>query len=191
MTRMQPSHCSSSPDNLIADSAIPPVVAVLPDSLDSETRMRELRLHEPFVEFLTSELLPWAHDRLSFADDPTQTVVAGSSLGGLTSAFCGLRRPDVFGLVLSQSGAFQRGLPEDFARADRLPLRLHLDVGTLETSAFEKFPSLYHANLHMRDVLIAKGYDVSFREFPGGHDYLCWRETVADGLVALLGSRDA
>ena len=177
-------------DNLIADSAIPPVVAVLPDSLDSETRMRELRLHEPFVEFLTSELLPWAHDRLSFADDPARTVVAGSSLGGLTSAFCGLRRPDVFGLVLSQSGAFQRGLPEDFARADRLPLRLHLDVGVLETSAFEQFPSLYHANLHMRDVLIAKGYDASFREFPGGHDYLCWRETVADGLVALLGSRD-
>jgi enterochelin esterase-like enzyme len=174
-------------DNLIAEGAIPPVVAVLPDSLDNETRRRELQLHEPFVEFLTAELLPWAHDRLSFADDPTRTVAAGSSLGGLTAAFCGFRRSDVFGLVLSQSGSFQRGLPEDFARADRLPLRLHLDVGTLETTPFEQFASLYHANVHMRDVLIAKGYDVSFQPFPGGHDYLCWRETVADGLVALLG----
>jgi enterochelin esterase family protein len=173
-------------DNLIADSAIPPVVAVLADSVDNETRTRELQRHEPFVEFLTAELLPWAHDRLSFADDPAQTVAAGASLGGLTAAFCGFRRPDVFGLVLSQSGAFQRGLPEDFARADRLPLRLYLDVGTLETTPFEQFASLYHANLHMRDVLIAKGYDVSFQEFPGGHDYLWWRETVADGLVALL-----
>jgi len=173
-------------DNLIADRAIPPVVAVLPDSLDNETRMRELRRHEPFVEFLTAELLPWAHDRLSFADDPTKTVAAGSSLGGLAAAFCGLRRSDVFGLVLSQSGAFQRGLPEDFARADRLPLRLYLDAGTLETTPFEQFAALYHANLHMRDVLIAKGYDVSFQAFPGGHDYFCWRETIADGLVALL-----
>lgn len=177
-------------DNLIAEGAIPPIVAVLPDSLDNETRTRELRLHEPFVEFVTAELIPWAHDRLSFADDPTQTVAAGSSLGGLTAAFCGFRRPDVFGLVLSQSGAFQRGLPEDFARADRLPLRFYLDAGTLELTQFERFPSLYHANLHMRDVLIAKGYDVSFQEFPGGHDYLCWRETIADGLVALLGSPD-
>jgi enterochelin esterase family protein len=173
-------------DNLIADKRIPPVVAALPDSLDAETRSRELKLHDPFVEFVTDELLPWAHERLSFADDPAKTVAAGSSLGGLAAAFCGLRRPGVFGLVLSQSGSFQRGLPEDFARADKLSLRFYLDVGTLETTPFEQFSSLYHANLHMRDVLIAKGYDVSFQEFPGGHDYLCWRETIADGLVALL-----
>jgi enterochelin esterase-like enzyme len=176
-------------DNLIGAGAIPPVVAVLPDGLDSETRSRELQLHEPFVEFLTDELLPWAHERLSFADDPAQTVAAGASLGGLTAAFCGLRRPDVFGLVLSQSGAFQRGLPEEFARAETLPLRLFLDVGTLETVAFGQFGALYHANVHMRDVLTAKGHDVTFQTFPGGHDYFWWRETVADGLIALLGSQ--
>jgi enterochelin esterase family protein len=175
-------------DNLIAAGAIPPVVALLPDSLDSATRLRELNLHEPFVEFLAEELLPWAHERLSFEDDPARTVAAGSSLGGLAAAFCGLRRPDLVGLVLSQSGAFQRGLPEEFARADRLPLRFALDVGVLETTPFSGFASLYHANLHMRDVLVAKGYDVSFREFPGGHDYLWWRETIADGLIALLAS---
>ena len=173
-------------DNLIAEGAIPPVVAVLPDSLDSTTRSRELKLHEPFVEFLAEELLPWAHDRLSFEDDPARTVVAGSSLGGLTAAFCELRRPDLFGLVLSQSGAFQRGLPDQFARTDRMPLRFALDVGVLETTPFERFASLYHANLHLRDVLVAKGYDLSFREFPGGHDYLWWRETIADGLITLL-----
>jgi enterochelin esterase family protein len=174
-------------DNLIADGAIPPVVAVLPDSLDGAMRGLELKLHDPFVEFLTDELLPWAHDLISFRDDPTQTVTAGASLGGLTAAFCGLRRPDVFGLVLSQSGAFQRGLPEDFARADKLPLRFYLDAGSLETVGFDRFAPLFHANVHLRDVLVAKGYDVTFQEFAGGHDYFCWRETVADGLVALLG----
>jgi enterochelin esterase-like enzyme len=173
-------------DNLIAEGAIPPVVAVLPDSIDQPTRRRELELHEPFVSFLTDELVPWARERLSFADDPSLTLVAGSSLGGLTAAFCGLRRPDVFGLVLSQSGAFIRGGPAEFAAAAKLPLRFHLDIGSYETMPYERNPSLYHANLHMRDVLVAKGYDVSFLEYPGGHDYFWWRETIADGLVALL-----
>jgi enterochelin esterase family protein len=175
-------------DNLIADGAIPPVVAVLPDSLDQPTRTRELSAHEPFVHFLADELLPWARERLSFDDDPLRTVVAGSSLGGLTASFCGLRRPDLFGLVLSQSGAYQRGEPALFAASARLPLRFYLDVGSFERMIFEGYGSLYHANLHMRDVLLAKGYDdVTFREFPGGHDYFWWRETIADGLVALLG----
>jgi enterochelin esterase family protein len=174
-------------DNLIADGAIPPVVAVLPDCLDTGTRWRELQLHEPFVAFLTDELLPWARERLSFADDPARTVVAGSSLGGLTAAYCGLKRPDVFGLVLSQSGAFQIGGPSEFATTSALPLRFHLDVGVYETRTRDRSPSLYHANIHMRDVLVAKGNEVTFREYPGGHDYFWWRETIADGLVTLLG----
>lgn len=174
-------------DNLIAEGRIPPVVAVLPGSLDSETRMRELVLHQPFVDFLVEELLPWARERLSFSDDPSQTLVGGVSAGGLAAAHAALRRPDRFGLVLSMSGSFQRPLAGEYARADRLPIRFYLDAGRLETSAFFEFGPLLHANRHLRDVLIAKGYDVTYREFPGGHDFLWWRETVADGLAALLG----
>jgi enterochelin esterase family protein len=151
--------------------------------------MRELFQDEPFVEFLAEELVPWAHERVSFAGDPSQTLLAGSSAGGLTAAFAAFRRPDRFGLVLSQSGAFGRGsLNHDYAVHDRLPLRFYLDAGTLETVPWWQFPPLLHANRHLRDVLLAKGYDLTYREFPGGHDYLWWRETIADGLIALLGS---
>ncbi len=43
------------------------------------------------------------------------------------------------------------------------------------------------SNRHMRDVLLAKGYEVHYQEFIGGHDYLSWRGLLADGLIALIG----
>ena len=43
----------------------------------------------------------------------------------------------------------------------------------------------------MRDVLLAKGYEVHYQQFNSGHDYLNWRGTLADGLIALVGTETA
>src|SRR5581483_2449268 len=78
-------------DNLISEGKIPPLVAVLPDSLNGETRSRELPCHQPFVDFLTQELMPWVHEHYHVTSDPARSIVAGSSYGGLAAAFVGLR----------------------------------------------------------------------------------------------------
>ncbi|MNT11942.1 enterobactin/ferric enterobactin esterase [compost metagenome] len=46
---------------------------------------------------------------------------------------------------------------------------------------------ILETNRHLRDVLVAKGYDVVLREYAGGHDYFVWRGAISDGLVALFG----
>ncbi len=185
-------------DNLLAAGLLPPLIAVLPGNPDQPTRSRELPCHPPFVDFLTQGLLPWARGRWHFTDDPARTVVAGSSYGGLAAAFAALRRPDVFGNVLSQAGSFMwkpdgerepSWLPRQYAAAPRLPLRLYLDIGLLESApSRDDGPSGVAANRHMRDILRAKGYPVHYAEFCGGHDYLCWQGTLADGLRALRGT---
>jgi enterochelin esterase family protein len=49
---------------------------------------------------------------------------------------------------------------------------------------------LDHTNLwgnrHLRDVLRAKGYDVTYREVGANHDWVHWRAMLADGLMTLL-----
>lgn len=181
-------------DNLIAARQIPPLVAVMPDSLDQETRNRELACHPPFVEFLTEELLPWARGRWRITGDPARTTVAGSSFGGLTAAFTALSRPDVFGNVLSQSGAFgwkpegetePEWLIRRFTASPGLPLRFSLDSGLLEEGSPPGWTSILESNRRLRSVLEEKGYPVNYAEYAGGHDYICWQGTFADGLLAL------
>ncbi len=77
-----------------------------------------------------------------------------------------------------------------FISRNRLPLRFYLNAGSFEAQ-FWGGPGgvngTLESNRHMRDVLLAKGYDVHYREFVGGHDYLSWRGLLADGLIALIG----
>lgn len=183
-------------DNLLSEGEIPPLVAVLPDSLDQEARNRELPCHPPFVEFLTQELLPWVRAQYHVSADPARAIVGGSSYGGLAAAFVGLRASEHFGNVLAQSGSFwwdrdseddipQNWLIQQFVASPRLPLRFYCEVGLLERSGGI---DMVGCNRHMRDVLLLKGYEVHYAEFNGGHTYLCWRGSLADGLLRLIGS---
>ena len=175
-------------DNLIADGRVPPLAAVLPDSVDAGTRWAELTCRPEFLGFLADELLPWAAERLPVTDNPARTVIAGQSLGGLTAAYAAVAAPHRFGNVLAQSGSFwwpvgpdTEWLTRQLANTPRLPVRFRLSFGEQEWVALP-------AARRLRETLAAAGYhDSSYREFNGGHDYLCWRTELADGLVELLG----
>jgi enterochelin esterase family protein len=185
-------------DNLLAAGSIPPTVAVLPHSLDGPTRMREMLLHPPFNEFLAQELVPWARQRYNLTSDPAQTIIGGSSAGGLAAAYAALEHSDIFGNVISQSGAFRwkkepnsehEWLTRQFALREKLELSFYIEVGKLEANSMLALdgPDALVANRHLRTVLQAKGYPVHYHEYNGGHDYLSWRGTLAEGLQALHG----
>ncbi len=189
-------------DNLISQMRIPPVVALLIGNAPG-ARDRELTCNPEFTRALATELLPWAHRLYNFTSDPRHTVVAGSSAGGLAAACAGLWHPETFGNVLAQSGAFHWTPPpgssltdsssepnwvaRQFISSPKKPLRFYLDAGSAEFNATGGADSILFCTRTLRDVLRAKGYEVHFQEFEGGHDYLSWRGTLADGLIALMG----
>ncbi|MBP0448367.1 enterochelin esterase [Kitasatospora sp. RG8] len=178
-------------DNLVADGAVPPAVALLVHTM-GPGRPDDLSCNPGFVDFLADRLLPWASAGYGTALTPDRTVIAGQSAGGLTAAFAAFRRPERFGGALSQSGSFwwpdgtefdagSEWLTRQFATGERRAARFYLEVGLQEWM-------LLPQNRHLRDVLVARGYDVEYREFNGGHDYACWRGGLADGLAHLLGA---
>jgi enterochelin esterase family protein len=186
-------------DNLLADKKIAPMVAVLIGNPNQETRTRELPPNPKFADFLNNELVPWVRRNYNVTSDPAKVVVAGSSFGGIASVYAGLRHPETFGNILCQSGSFWWAAPKpepytepnflakEFVKSPKLPLRFYMDAGSFEVDLNGGGGAILEPSRHMRDVLLAKGYEVHYQENVGGHDYLSWRGSLADGLLALVG----
>jgi enterochelin esterase-like enzyme len=183
-------------DNLQARGRAIPIVALFVDSLNRADREKEMACYQPFVDFLADELLPWAAEQFGATQDPRRAIVGGASFGGLAAACAALQRPDRFGNVLSQSGFFAwkpdgdaewNWLTRQYAARPRQDIRFALDVGLLEDQDFpDGEPSTLASNRQFVEVLRQQGYHFDYLEYCGGHDYVCWRETIGDHLLALL-----
>ena len=192
-------------DNLIAAGKIPRTVAVLIANPSQAVRTEELTANPKFADFLAQELVPWIKVHYNVTHDPGKTVVAGSSLGGLAAVYAGFKHPEVFSNVLCQSGSFwwapdhsgaipegvttePGGMSRKFIASPKLPLRFYIDAGAFEFDSNGTGGGILETSRNMRDVLLAKGYEVHYQQFVGGHDYLSWRGTLADGLIDLIGT---
>jgi enterochelin esterase family protein len=59
-----------------------------------------------------------------------------------------------------------------------------MEVGQMEAAEVQ-----LDTNRRLRDVLLAKGYKLQYREFNGNHNFINWRGGFGDGIAALLGSQ--
>lgn len=186
-------------DGLLAEGKAPPFVAVLIDDATGAARLDDLANRARFADFLGDEVVPWVRAGWNVTRDPRRTIVTGSSAGGLAAAFVAFRRPELFGNVLSQSGAFWRGaeasneppyewLTEQYAAAGKKEIRFVLEVGSLESKGAlgGTAPSILAANRRLRDALLKKGYDVAYREVADGtHSPESWRKELPAAIARL------
>ncbi|AKF79630.1 esterase [Myxococcus fulvus 124B02] len=172
-------------DTLIADGRMSPIALALV-SHGGPMRDVEYACSEYTVGLLAWKVLPLAREHLSLVDErhhPGAHGVLGSSLGGLMSLFIGLRAPETFGRVLSQSGAFVVENHEfvvfDLARqVPRRPLEVWMSCG--------RFEALLEGNQRIDPLLRASGHRVEYREYSGGHNYTAWRDDLVRGLECLF-----
>ncbi|WP_164008477.1 alpha/beta hydrolase-fold protein [Pyxidicoccus trucidator] len=172
-------------ESLMARGLMRPVALALV-AHGGEARSVEYTCSEYTVDLLLRRVLPLAREHLSLVDErkePGAHAVLGSSFGGLMALFTGLRAPEVFGRVLSQSGAFSVD-ERDFVVFDlaRQTPRHRLDVW-LDCGRFEV---LLEGNQRMAPLLTASGHRVEYREYNGGHNYPAWRDDLWHGLQWLF-----
>lgn len=184
-------------DNLLAEGEITPTVTVMVWSMGK--RSRDL-ISESFGHFIAKELIPWTKSKYTIYSQANKVVLAGSSRGGFAASYIALRHSNTIGNVLSQSGSYWiKGTkdenhwiyPEDngklinlYKKSQRLPIKFYMDVGLYDAGA-----SMLGMNRQFRDILEIKGYEVDYREFKGGHNYINWRGTLSDGIISLIGAK--
>ncbi|CAL2075214.1 Esterase family protein [Tenacibaculum sp. 190524A02b] len=185
-------------DNLMSENKITPTVTIMVWSMGK--RSKDL-ISEKFGDFIAKELIPWARLKYNIGTKANKIIVAGYSRGGFAASYIALRYSDVIGNVLSQSGSYwikgtkdenhwiypkdNGKLTEAYKKNKKLPIKFYMDVGLYDAGA-----SMLGMNRQFRDILEVKGYKVTYYEFKGGHSYVNWRGTLANGLISLIGTTE-
>lgn len=173
---------------------LPEAVYVLIDAIETQQRGRELTCNPEFWRAVQEELLPRVADSTPFSADGTTTVAAGQSYGGLSALYAALNWPARFGCALCQSGSFWWPSREmaQAANGDTCRLLTQIEQGLgdglalkvyLEAGARERL--IHQVNSRAAPLLRQHGHRVNYRVVDGGHDALCWRGGLLDGLAAL------
>ena len=173
-------------DNLIHEKKIQPIAMAFLSN-GEEYRGVEYACSDATIMWLDNIILPLARKKLNLVDVKDQRGafgVMGASFGGLMSMYTGLRMSETFGKVISQSGVFESE-GRDFSAVDLIragqarDLKIWMDIG--------HFDWLLEDNRRLQPILRENGYNVTYREFSGGHNYTCWRDEAGIALEAMFG----
>ena len=184
-------------DKLIANRLLPPLVAVF---IPPISRYPEYDLNDSYVKFLADEVVPYVQDNFDTDMDPDRTAVMGVSMGGRAALYTALERPDVFGLAASQSGAMTEtgdSLLAAFERANKAlsiegqtnaRFKAYLVVGSYETAVgqSDRGADFAAGNRNLAGQMREAGYSLVYEEFPEGHSWGLWQNTLGRALDALF-----
>lgn len=198
-------HTKNIFNKLIAQKKIPPMIFAM---IHHKTPMLECAPDPKFVELIIQHLIPELRNQYNATSDPNKTFIGGQSLSGFLALYMGLNYSEIFGNVLCQSAnLIQKHVssPQDmldvkkllrnptdmyiiheFVDRPKVELKFYLEVGSYEKELYGGL-SMYYSNMYLRDILKLKGYTVTYQEYPSDHGWIQWRESIAEGIIALIG----
>lgn len=185
---------------MIVSGLVEPLIIVgiynTPHRLDEYTHVKAVRgkmrgqggKADKYGRMMIEELKPFIDTEYRTKPEREFTGLGGSSLGGLVSLYLALKRPDVFSRVAVVSPAVwwaNNQIIRDAALiAERLPLRIWLDIGKREGSQIK------HQVRALKEILLANGWkmdeDLAYFEIPDArHEESAWAQRFGEVLKFL------
>jgi predicted alpha/beta superfamily hydrolase len=194
-------------DRLIRDGKIPAAIFVGIDNAGVE-RLKEYlpyRSLNPVVlrpqgarysAFLTQEVMPFIAQHYRTGEGPENTLLGGSSLGGLITLYVAMTTPGVFGGVLIESPSLwvsNRQVLRDARQPRVWPHRIFLAIGTKEVGRDEKDRQTVDNVRELERILRKSGLDdrrlrVEIAE-GGTHSEGAWAARLPSALQFLMEPR--
>ena len=178
-------------DNMKEESLIKDQITIFVGA-DSD-RSNEYSLKDDFNALIINDLFPYIEKSYDIKFKKENTYIAGFSLSGLAACYIGLKYTDYFKGIISQSGSFwynpkkEKGhslITKLYKEAPLTNIKFRISVGAREAKKMRgKSQDMVNANRMFSSQLLGKGYKVTYNEFPGGHDILCWRKEIPDILL--------
>lgn len=184
--------------NNTRDGLFDDAVYVLIDAIDGHHRAAEQACNQQFWQAIRYELMPHIPAKVAGFRAPSKTIVAGQSLGALSALYAGLNHSMAFNQVICQSGAFwwpHMSLLQQSPADEELTglLVKQIQSGRFngnKVEVFQQFGSkevgVSRVNQQLNTALINAGIEVTSEQYNGGHDRLCWRGGLVDGLKHFL-----
>jgi len=181
-------------DIIISKGEIRSLIAVF---IDPKYRSCEYAMEDDYVNFLSEELVPFIDERYNTSRVREDRCIVGDSLGGLMALYVALMSPEIFGVVITQSGAFvpprvlstvcpkatNRDIFSVAAKPRPMKLRIYIQWG--------KYDQIYwidlsEENKKMAEILEEAGHDVTIMIVPEGHNWGNWINHLLDALKDLF-----
>jgi enterochelin esterase family protein len=193
-------------DNLIAAGLAEPMIVVMPNGIDSETRAQgsglgptpspqqinaapvdmarfaphlpQIRLpyHDTFNESLVRDIVPFVDRTYRTRRDARHRAIAGLSLGAAQTVLISAHNPATFDYIGVFSGGGLVGEPDFEAQLDTLARNR---VALYWTGAGDVDISIQRTQA-LYNAALAHGLPATYREVPGGHTWPVWRDFLVD-----------
>lgn len=146
--------------------------------------------YSSYTHFFVEELIPWVESHYPVRNDREQRILAGDSLGGAISVSLAVTYPELFGNVISLSGAFYDIYCEQLRKASSLEaLRVWMIVG-LQENEFATDRGIFdfvELNRNAKQLLEDKGAQLVYGEKDGEHKWGFWQNELPAALAVFLG----